>query len=118
MNEPLDERRLASRPRSAFGADAGLGAAAVGFCLGWACGDRRRFVFAVRLARNDEAVITHLASEVGVSPSTARLWKSEFQNLLRREAAMSIAELGLTREDWVAVEDDDEHALGGRGNDR
>lgn len=86
------------------------GKAAVAYCLGWARGEPRRVLFALRVMWTpDPEILPDLAREVGLPPSTARTWHKDFLGQLRRDSRASIEEHGLDQEDWVEeVAEDDE----------
>lgn len=83
------------------------GPAAVAYCLGWARGEPRRVLFALRvLYTPDVEGLSDLAKEVGLPPSTARAWHKDFLGQLHRDARMSLEHHGLVDLDWVRVADE------------
>lgn len=87
------------------------GRAAIAYCLGWARGEPRRVLFALRvLWTPDPKILPDLAREVGLPPSTARTWHKDFLGQLQRDSRASLEEHHLTQDDWVedADEEDDE----------
>lgn len=73
----------------------------MGYCLGCARGERRRFYFYMRVIQTpDVEQIKDIAREVGVPLSTARSWHRDFLDQLRRDARESLQLHGLRQEDW------------------
>lgn len=107
-NQPLPQRP--PRPPSPRGDrhERRPGPAAVAYCLGWARGEPRRVLFALRvLYTPDPENLPDLANEVGLPPSTARAWHKDFLGQLQRDARLSLEHHGLTDLDWVRVDADD-----------